>query len=464
VADHTEATRRRRGLIVGVGLVAAVVATSVFRVLGDSSDPEGVLDIAASDSSGPSGGGVEPLVEEPFAGADSARLPADARERWSIELAGLVATDRTRLFVDGGRSVLALLDRVDPTGTDTGEVVAIDAATGRERWRVSFERGTGSLRILGVLDDVAMIERLHPDDRAIVGFDIDTGAELWAQPVAEPGLNRVLDGTALVTRIGVSDGSGLVFIDPVSGDELGRVSGELFSTDLLGRWYVRNGDSIVELDLRDGWSPPTALGRLTDPDTDVAAVVDAQLLEADGNTLTVSDATGGAPSKSYVLDELGPVASIRGLFPMVGPTFVLTTESETYGAVLVDDGVELRWQVDGRVVNTIATDRGLAVLTASAGGTDLRVVDASRGAAIAAVSSEPGALDTLRLVANGVVVERPAAIGVERVGLDLDGDPRWSLIGSGPVAIGDELVAVFAPTANGVRLVGYGIDRDGPVE
>ncbi len=159
-----------------------------------------------------------------------------------------------------------------------------------------------------------------------------------------------------------------------------------------------------------------------------------------------------------MLRELGPVASIRGLFPIAGSAFVLTTEAETFGAVLADDGVELRWRVDGRVVNTIATDRGLALLTASAGGTDLRVVDASTGATITPVSLESTARDTLRIVANGVVVERPAAIGVERVGLDLDGDPRWTLIGSGPVAIGDGLVAVYSTGADGVRITGYADD------
>ena len=106
-----------------------------------------------------------------------------------------------------------------------------------------------------------MIERLHPDDRAIVGIDVETGSELWDRPVTEPGLNRVLDGTALVTRIGVSNDAGLTFIDPTSGDEVGSVAGELFSTDLLGRWFVRNGASIVELDLRPaGHHPRRSVG------------------------------------------------------------------------------------------------------------------------------------------------------------------------------------------------------------
>ena len=144
---------------------------------------------------------------------------------------------------------------------------------------------------------------------------------------------------------------------------------------------------------------------------------------------------------------------------MVGSTFVLTTEAETYGATLDDQGVELRWQVDGRVVNAVATDRGLALLTASAAGTDLRVIDASTGATITPVARETSVLDSLRVVANGVVVERPAAIGVERVGLDLDGEAMWTLIGSGPVAVGDELAVVFAPSADGVRIVGYGAGR-----
>ncbi len=453
MADDTDATRRRWGLIALVGVVAAAVGVVGVRAAAAPSAVDGTLDVAAIESSAPADQ-VEPLVVEPFAGADPARLPDEAAQRWVLELDGLVATDRTRLYVDGKRSVLALLDRAEPGEDGIGVVVAIDAATGEERWRASFERGAASLRLLGVLDEVAMIERLHPDDRGIVGFDIERGTLLWDRPVTEPGLNRVLDGTSLVTRIGVSNDDGLVFIDPQSGDEVGRVDGELFSTDLLGRWFVRTGDAAVALDLRDGWQPPRSVATFTDPDVAVAAVIGDRLIEADRTTLRISDDTGG-PGSEFVLRELGPVASIGGLFPIDDSAFVLTTEAETYGAVLADDGVELRWQVDARVVNTIATDRGLALLVASAGGTNLRVVDASTGATITPVSLESTALDTLRIVANGVVVERPAAIGVERVGLDLDGDARWTLIGSGPVAIGDGLVAVYSTGAGGVRIAGY---------
>ena len=299
--------------------------------------------------------------------------------------------------------------------------------------------GSGSLRILGMLEGVAMIERLHPDDRAIVGIDVDTGSELWDRPVTEPGLNRVLDGTSLVTRIGVSNEAGLTFIDPTSGDEVGRVDGELFSTDLLGRWFVRDGASIVELDLRC---------RLVSTHVARSTRRSGRRRRRRGRrpgrrgrrlTLTVSDADGGESTVEVRFRELGPVASIRSLYPMAGSTFVIGTETASYGAVLGADGVELRWEVDGHVVNTSATDRGLTLLTAAAGGTDLRVIDASTGTTITPLSLEPGSIDTLRLVANGVVVERPAVIGAERVGLDLDGAPMWSLIGSGPVAIGDEL-------------------------
>ena len=390
MADDTDATRRRWGLIALVGFAAAAVGVVGVRAAAAPSAVDGTLDVTAIESSAPVDR-IEPLVVEPFAGADPARLPGEAAQRWVLELDGLEATDRTRLYVDGRRSVLALLDRSEPGDDGIGVVVAIDAETGEERWRAPFERGAGSLRLLGVLDDVAMIERLHPDDRGIVGFDVERGTVLWERPVTEPGLNRVLDGTSLVTRIGVSNDDGLVFIDPRSGDEVGQVDGELFSTDLLGRWFVRDGDAIVALDLRDGWQTPQQVATLTDSDVVVATVVGDRLIEADGTTLRVSDDAGG-PRSEFVLRELGPVASIRGLFPIAGSAFVLTTEAETFGAVLADDGVELRWRVDGRVVNTIATDRGLALLTASAGGTDLRVVDASTGATITPVSLESTAL------------------------------------------------------------------------
>ena len=463
MTTDTDATRRRWGLMAVAGVAGAAVITVGIRASVTAPEIAGGVTVAAGSSAARPGDPMGPLVVEPFAGADPARLPVDAGQRWSLELADLVVTDRTRLYVDGARTVLALLDRSSPADEGAAVVVAVDAATGSERWRAPFERDTGSLRVLGVLDDVAMIERLHPDDRAIVGIDVETGRELWDRPVTEPGLNRVLDGTPLVTRIGVSGDGGLVFIEPRSGDEVGRVDGVLFSSDLLGRWYVRDGDSLAELDLREGWSPPRDFVRLAVPDATASTVVDRRLLEADGTRLKVAEAGDAVPTV-FELRELGPLASIRGLFPMVGSTFVLTTDTETYGAVLEDRGVELRWQADGRVVNTFATDRGLALLTASAAGTNLRVIDASTGATITPVDLEPAVIDSLRVVANGVVVERPGAIGVERVGLDLDGDTQWTLIGSGPVAVGDELVAVFAPSADGVRIVGYGTGRPTPGE
>ncbi len=265
MADDTDATRRRWGLIALVGFAAAAVGVVGVRAAAAPSAVDGTLDVTAIESSAPVDR-IEPLVVEPFAGADPARLPGEAAQRWVLELDGLEATDRTRLYVDGRRSVLALLDRSEPGDDGIGVVVAIDAETGEERWRAPFERGAGSLRLLGVLDDVAMIERLHPDDRGIVGFDVERGTVLWERPVTEPGLNRVLDGTSLVTRIGVSNDDGLVFIDPRSGDEVGQVDGELFSTDLLGRWFVRDGDAIVAVDLRDGWQTPQQVATLTDSD------------------------------------------------------------------------------------------------------------------------------------------------------------------------------------------------------
>lgn len=456
VAAQTGATRRRWGLVAGAVGAAVVIVGAVLWFNSGTSAVDGAVDPTFVERAEQASRAVEPLVTEPFEGADPARLPMAAAQRWTIELDGLVASDRTRLYVDGGETVLALLDQREADDDGDGVVVALDVETGVERWRASFDRGTGSLRILGVLEGVAMIERLHPDDRAIVGFDVESGAPRWESTVDTPGLNRVLDGTNIVTRIGVSDGAGLTFIDPVDGTEVGAVAGELFATDLLGGWFVRADGAVIELDLRNGWSPPIRVGELTDPERAVAAVVDGRLVEADGISLLLEPFGVGEDPVEVALRQLGPVATIRELLAMVDSTFVISTEATTYGAVLAGDDVELRWEVDGRVVNSIPTERGLALLIASAGGLDLAVVDASTGTTIAPVVREEDVLATLRIVGNGIVIERPAAIGVERVALDLDGQPLWSLIGSGPLAIGDELVTEFASTGDGVRITVYG--------
>jgi hypothetical protein len=60
------------------------------------------------------------------------------------------------------------------------------------------------------------------------------------------------------------------------------------------------------------------------------------------------------------------------------------------------------------------------------------------------------------MVGNGVLMKRSATIGFERVALDLDGNRMWSLLGDGPIAIGDEAIVAFGSSDNGVRITAYG--------
>ncbi len=98
----------------------------------------------------------------------------------------------------------------------------------------------------------------------------------------------------------------------------------------------------------------------------------------------------------------------------------------------------------------------LSLVVATEGGASQSVVDASTGREITLIEMVPGSVATLQLVGNGVVVKQSALVGFERVGLDLDGNRLWSLVGEGPLAIGPGVVVTYGPSDAGVAVTAYG--------
>ena len=453
-------------LVAVLAVAGAVVVRSVLAddlsadVGGNGADIDGVSDAVVT-----SGELIAPLVTEPFVGADRRRLPSQLQQQWSIDVEGVAATGRTRLTVIEDRSVVGVFDDGDVEDGQGASVVALlEGEDGAERWRTPFDSDARSFEVLGSFGDVIVLERLDTDNRAVLGLSVETGEALWVRNTNDPGIHVALDGTQLVARVSFTVNARLTFIDPTSGDEVGRVPGRLFATDFLGTWYVRNANAVSKLDLRDGWNPPEPFETLWVDDDETATVVGGRLLAIDDGTLEVRG-DDGEPTSAATIGAAGTGgfagldtgANFSQLSPMVADSFVVVGSRSVFGAELDENGdADVRWRATGTPIESKPTDDGLSLLVATEGGGAQRVINASTGREIAVVEMVPGSSDTLELVGNGIVIKQSARVGFERVGLDLDGNRLWSLVGDGPLAIGEGVVVTYGPSDSGVAVTAYG--------
>jgi len=444
---------------VAVVIVGVLIVTRLSGPTGTAAPSRSSVDRIGSVSD------VEPLVVEPFAGADPRRLPPSITPQWEQSLTEVQASADSSVFVDG-TDVYAVFDAVDENSTETpprSVVHAFDAATGAVRWQVSIDSGARALSVLGVLDGVLVIERLDTGNRSVLGIDVNGGDGVrWERATADPGIHVVLEGTPVLARVSFTVNARLTFIDPRTGDEVGRLPGRLVATDFVGTWYVRNADQVSRLDLADGWQPPTLLGTVWNDDDEVVSVVDGRLMVIDDGFVEVLDddgqqkrsATLGVGSGGFAGLDSAPV--FLRLSPMADESLIMSADATVYGAALLDDGdLDVRWRAAGTPVATRPSDRGLLLLVARDGDEEQSVVDGSTGREVAAVPDVVGARESLVMVGNGVVLKQRASFGFERVALDLDGNVLWTLVGDGPISIGDGVVVTYGPTDDGVVLTTY---------
>lgn len=462
---------RSRWIAVALVAALAVAAALVVRsVLTDELTATGVTELSvtgAVDAAGVSGA-VAPLVTEPFPGADPRRLPAQLDQQWRVDVAGVAATSRTRLSVFGDDVVIGVFDAdsIDAAADDgqaASIVIALDAEDGSERWRTPFDSQARAFEVLGKFGDVIVLERLDTENRAVLGISARTGEVAWERQTNDPGVHIALEGTGLVARVSFTVNARLTFIDPASGEEVGRVPGRLFATDYLGTWYVRNASAVSKLDLRDGWNPPTPYATLWVGDNQPATVVGDRVVAIDNGTLEVLGEDGAPDSVATLGIGSGGVAgldtdwSFMQLSPMVEDAFILVGGRSVFGAQFDENGdADVRWRASGTPIGLLPTDRGLSIILATDGGGSQHVIDASTGSEVTAVEMVQGSIQTLQLVGNGVVVKQSALVGFERVGLDLDGNRLWSLVGDGPLAIGAGVVVTYGPSDAGVAITAYG--------
>ncbi|MEM9041513.1 MAG: hypothetical protein AAGD33_16595 [Actinomycetota bacterium] len=465
----TERTRRSRrsfrrsaiGTIVVAGLVMAVVAVRTTTAPGALTGTV-TADAAALDES------IEPV--EPFAGADPRRLPETAPLRWSREL-DLVADRGSSVTVHRDETAVGIFaaptdDADDPT---VATIVGFDAATGDTLWASDYPTETRSLDPLGVIDDVMVIEWLDTGNRALLGLDLADGAELWRLDTNDVGIHGIVPGTDLVTRFSFSSTPRLTFIDPATGDLAGRVTGRFVGTDYSGRWWIRRAvrdGSLATLDLRDGFADPEPLSGVDAAEPDLLAVVGGVPLGTIDGRIVTPDATGvwvDAPVDSEV--DPDPPDVVFAFSPAADDLFVFAGPGTVYGAVVVSDDdpsgatgpptIDVRWRLGGRVARALPSERGLLLEVEDQGGSGRSVVDGPTGRVLVEVEDIDDG-DLLELVGNGFLTARSAELGVERVAFDLDGREMWSLVGAGPLEVGDGVVVNWSATPNGVRVTAFG--------
>lgn len=467
IALPSQRSMRRWLVTLVVGMIAVALIVVVRSVV--AGDLEGNVAVGfvgpnateingAGDGVVTSGEFVEPLVDEPFAGADRRRLPAQLDQRWSVDLVDVAATSGTRLEVlDDGSVIGVFEDRSADDGGVASILVALDADDGSQRWRSQFDSSARDLSVLAAIGDVVVLERRAISGQSLLGVSAATGEVLWADEIDRAVSYSVAPGTSLVARDSSTEFPPVSFIDPATGEELGRPAGRQFAIDFLGTVFLREGADVFRLNLQDGWNPPVRIGELRDDDGSVSVVDGRVVAIVDGSVEVRND--DGTPRRAEIVGSVPGryPATFTDMAPMGDNAIVLIGASAAFGAELLEDGdIAIRWRASGTPIGFRPTDRGASIIMATEGGGEQRVIDGSTGREVTSVDMVPGAIDVLQLVGNGVVVKRAATVGSERVGLDLDGNLLWSLAGNGPLFVGRGVVATYAESDGGLVITAYG--------
>lgn len=492
--------RRTRGMPVIVGALAcglAVVASiavsvSVRDVVARGTlaagQPLAVADAAvghAQTSDDPVGReeSSAPLDDlgRPLAMSDQPRIPDALGQRWTTELAPLGA--------DSGASattwIEAIGDRYVVVGIgDTralsgpSAVHVLDAATGRSIWVAQFESRLDRIRFVDVIGQSFVVVV----DSDAVAFDVATGNELWSKELtpADGGLQHIerLDGTDLLGLFSLDPDRSVVVLNPATGATVAEMIGEIIGNDLQGRWHVLRGGKVFEFDLgvrgvpagSAGAQPGAIVGALiatvdASAGQPVAVAGDALVTTTDGELAFGRFETGGEriigpgglTPLTTAIGAPGDLVSITGLIPLGGSAFVVVGGGVVRGAEVVDGSIRFVWARSGSVEAVHPNERAVRLVIASDGDSTRTLVDGATGDSVIVLSSTPGPVDTLDVVANGVVLHGLSREGFRVAGLDAVGDELWTLDGSAPVSVGSDTVVRSLPRADGsFEVTAYG--------
>jgi outer membrane protein assembly factor BamB len=382
-------SRRRRlvGAGAGVAAAAAIAVLMVPRLTGDRD-------------------GTDALALD--------RIPTQIRERWTARF------DRPVGAVTGTDKVI-----VARAGTD---LVALDAGSGTEMWRVPAAGAGGELE---VMDGVIVYHDVASHPQSLAGFDVDDGHRLWSKelrqgpPMTLAGDNVVIPGFSAGGMV-----TSVEFLDPRTGRRLAAFEGEgiaMSSTAIRRRvgdvveWYDRDTfDLRARIDLAKlGLEGLRTAGAPTDAGLVIATYDRAWLLDGDGEVVSSLSLSRKlvAPWSLDELDGSGRYLVLQG----VDATTLLTVRDGELVELWTRPVAPIDWMMD--YSRTI-----LAVQQQNIEGTALaRAVDAPTGRAIFS-GRQPG-LHGPALGRNGFVAgTEPADDGSwSVVGYDFNGTELWRL-------------------------------------
>jgi outer membrane protein assembly factor BamB len=289
---------------------------------------------------------------------------ATGTERWRF-----TATDLGAVVAVGELVYVEVLDEDGPSDTETNALSALDAATGEERWHVSVLGGTGG----PVVDDGMLV--VGDAEGFFIGLDAATGAELWRYRVSTQG---AVDPVALADGIayGGVDGEGFYAVDATSGTLLWR--GDI------------GGQQVAHAVVAEG-----------------VAYIGVAVFGGGGHLYAFDATTGdllwkGEPLFSpTVLDGVGYTGA----------------EDGTVTAFDTADGTQL-WQTElggAEVLNVAIADGVLYALSARPGGSAVFALDAATGEQLWSVTFQSEAVGGVA-VAGGIAVVDTDLAGIYAIG------------------------------------------------
>jgi len=457
-ADVPVAARSRRRWF-GVGVAIALVVVGAVVVL----DPLGIGDDSNDDPNDDSSVDEVPpgVIERPdptvFGGAAARRLPDDAAVLWSLDVAHdgdhWVEVIRRDLVV---AAVVAGV--VGPSGAPgdtevpaspppppTTTIVALDAPTGEQRWRLEFAGSPREMTVVGAVDDVLVFERPGVVGPAVTGVDVVTGETRWSIDAALNDGHVGLIGTPFIARLPASPDRPVALIDARSGRTAGAIASDPlaagrpagWSTDGQGTWYVNDDGVVVEYDLRDALGEATAVARVDDGSTP-ALVVDGRLAVIDDSGAVAFESIDAGSAVTVSSEVPTPALALS---PVSDSAFVVAAPRTISGVAVEGDAANVTWlRRDGVVVTDHPVVGSSLIQVTTRGGAANQLVDGLTGETVEHFTMMPGALQALVVAGDGVVVLRASDVGGRLTGIDLDGTERWTIPGSVPVLVGDRIV------------------------
>lgn len=490
--DAPGSEARRSGRIVSVAFVVAALA-SIAAIVGFARSRNietlGVYASAAPVADGRSSADVEPIVAlgglgRPVGAADDPqRLPETIPSLWTTEL--------PQLRADGGGSAMTwtetIGDRFVVVGTGDARATSgpaavhlLDAATGRRVWVTQVETRLDRVRFAAAIGESLVLTV----DSEVVAFELGSGRRLWAAELTGADGRRQhverLDGTDLLGLFRPGPVESVVVIDSATGSVVTEMTGVVLGTDAKGRWYVQRGEEVLEFDL-GGSTVNAGSGRSVSASVDgelvatvaasgqPVAVIDDVLVTSVGGELASGPirvggerTVGGDGLTPLTLADSVPdgLVLVGGLVPLGGPGFLVVGGGMVHGAEVLDGSIRFAWSRRGSLTATLPNEESAQLIVASNGGSTQTLVDAATGDTVVVLTMTPGMLETLDVVANGVVVRRTSRDGQRIAGLDLAGNELWALDGPAPAAVGFGMVVRSLPQSDGsYEVTAYGALR-----